>query len=217
MYDLQNTITLYLFISRCWISPLYGTFSYWLLQWLQTFQDARTNPWISCRLLVGRVCGCRVGSVNGFVSVAQRSKSCLSRLIVEFMDDTQFDTHTVGLLWASDKPSAGFFFNILFYCVCTSCILVSCPDCPAFCLYLQHTSQTPMPPAGFEPTSGRPQTLSLDRLATGIGNFEPAIPAVQRLQTYALDHTATGTGLWMISWYDGPLAKICGGFLIIES
>ena len=43
-------------------------------------------------------------------------------------------------------------------------------DCPAFCLLL--TTQTFMPPARFEPTtpsSDRPQTLALDRSATGMG------------------------------------------------
>ena len=45
-----------------------------------------------------------------------------------------------------------------------------------------------MPPAGFEPAvsaSDRPQTLSLDRSATGDGRFEPAIPASDRSQTLA--------------------------------
>ena len=42
----------------------------------------------------------------------------------------------------------------------------------AVCLYLQHTTQTSMSPAGFEPAipgSDRSQTLALDRSATGIG------------------------------------------------
>ena len=46
-----------------------------------------------------------------------------------------------------------------------------CPDC-AFCSYCAtHPTQTSMPPAGFEPVtpaSDRPQSLALDRSATGI-------------------------------------------------
>jgi hypothetical protein len=42
----------------------------------------------------------------------------------------------------------------------------------AFCLfYLQHVTQTSMPPAEFKPAtpaSDRPQTLALDRSTTGI-------------------------------------------------
>ena len=33
-----------------------------------------------------------------------------------------------------------------------------------------------------------------------LAGFEPAIPAIERLQTYALDRTATGTG-WEIHYY----------------
>ena len=46
----------------------------------------------------------------------------------------------------------------------------------AFCLSLQHTIQTSLPPAGFEPAipaSDRPQTLALDSSASGIGGFNP--------------------------------------------
>ena len=66
-------------------------------------------------------------------------------------------------------PSEGFFFVL-----CTLSVLL-CPDCPgfAFCPYCTtHTTQTSMPPAGFEPAipaSDRPQTLALDLSDTGIG------------------------------------------------
>jgi hypothetical protein len=39
--------------------------------------------------------------------------------------------------------------------------------------------------AGFEPAtpeSDRPQTLALDRSASGIGGIKPAVPAVKRTQ-----------------------------------
>jgi hypothetical protein len=42
--------------------------------------------------------------------------------------------------------------------------------------------QTSMPPAGYEPAipaGERPQILALDRSVTGIGGFEPAIPAIE--------------------------------------
>ena len=45
-----------------------------------------------------------------------------------------------------------------------------CIPCPHFTISLQHTTQTSMPPTGFEPAippSDRPQTLALDRSATG--------------------------------------------------
>ena len=58
--------------------------------------------------------------------------------------------------------------------ICTLSVLL-CPHCPgfAFCPYCtSHTTQNSMPPAGFEPTipaSDRPQILTLDRSANGIG------------------------------------------------
>jgi hypothetical protein len=60
----------------------------------------------------------------------------------------------------------------------------------AFCLYLQHTTQTPMLPAGFKPTtpaSDRPQTHAFDRSATGIG-FDPRTfqPAASRYTDYTI-------------------------------
>ena len=62
--------------------------------------------------------------------------------------------------------------------------LFLCLDCPAFChffFYLQHTSQTSMPPAGFEPAtpaSDRSQTLDLSRSATGFGKDSAPIPTI---------------------------------------
>ena len=57
-------------------------------------------------------------------------------------------------------------------------------DCPAFCLFVftvQHTTQTSMPPAGFEPATpanDRPQTLTLDRSSTGLSRIRyPDHPA----------------------------------------
>ena len=72
--------------------------------------------------------------------------------------------------------------------------LVLCPDCPAFChlsLLTTHTTQTFMPPAGYEPAvpaSDRPQTLPLDRSATGISGFDPRTvqPVARRYTDYAV-------------------------------
>ena len=71
----------------------------------------------------------------------------------------------------------GNSFCILFYSVCTSSVFVSLswlscifPLCP----YLQHTTQTSMPPAGFEPATPageRPQNYAIDRATTGIDNI----------------------------------------------
>jgi hypothetical protein len=53
--------------------------------------------------------------------------------------------------------------------------LFLCLDCPVFCIFcLLPTTQTLMPPAGFEPSSRaseRPCTLALDLSATGIGKW----------------------------------------------
>jgi hypothetical protein len=71
----------------------------------------------------------------------------------------------------TSMPPAGIFV------LCTSSVLLLCPDCPgcAFCPYrATHTTRTSMPLAGFEsaiPASDRPQTLALDRSATGIGTL----------------------------------------------
>ena len=50
--------------------------------------------------------------------------------------------------------------------------LVLCRDCPQFCLLSLLTTQTSMPPAGFEsatPASDRQLIFVLERSATGIG------------------------------------------------
>jgi hypothetical protein len=55
---------------------------------------------------------------------------------------------------ANFAPTGIFFFCILSYSVCTSTVLVFCLYGPVFCffcLFLQHTTQTSMPLAGFEP------------------------------------------------------------------
>ena len=87
-------------------------------------------------------------------------------------------------------PLAGFF---LFSC--TLFVLDSyfflCLDCPAFCLlssYLHHNTNINAP-GGFRtatPASERLQTYSL--------GFEPARPATDWPQTLALDRSATGIG-----------------------
>jgi hypothetical protein len=73
----------------------------------------------------------------------------------------------------TSTPPGGFVFFL-----CTSSVLLLCPECPGcalcpFCPYCAtHTTQTSMPPAGFKPpipAGDRPQTLALDRSATGIG------------------------------------------------
>jgi len=64
---------------------------------------------------------------------------------------SQSDTpQSVGLLWTSDQPDAEPSDNT------------------------QHSQQTPLQPAGFEPIipgSGRLQTRALDRAVTGIGHY----------------------------------------------
>ena len=58
--------------------------------------------------------------------------------------------------------------------------------------YTTNTTQTTMPPAGFEPTilvSERPQTHALDRTATGIGaGFDPRSvqPVASRYTDWAI-------------------------------
>ena len=81
----------------------------------------------------------------------------------------------LSLLYNTDNinthsPRERFSFCIRLYSLLYPS-LVLCLDCPAFCPYIQHTTQAFIPPAGFEPAtpaSDRPQTLALDRSATGI-------------------------------------------------
>ena len=66
-------------------------------------------------------------------------------------------------------PPAGCFL----FSLCTLSLLL-CPDCPGFAFCPYCTTQTSMPPAGFEPAipaSDRPQTFALDRSATNNGYF----------------------------------------------
>ena len=68
---------------------------------------------------------------------------------------------------------------------------VFCPYCAT------HTTQTSMPPAGFEPAtplSGRSQTLVLDRSATGIGIRCPDRPACSE-SLYRLSYPS-GRSAW---------------------
>ena len=89
----------------------------------------------------------------------------------------------------------GIFLICLF-----SLTVLLCPDYPGLCLLsllynTHHTAQTSMPPAGFEPetpASDRPQTLALDRSATGIRTLESAIPVTERPQNCIFDRTSTG-------------------------
>ena len=81
-----------------------------------------------------------------------------------------------------------FVFCILLHSVSTSSWLVSLSWFPIFYLfylYLQHATQTGMPPEGFKPAipaSNRLQTLALDRSATGIGRIRsPNRPGYREL------------------------------------
>ena len=117
-------------------------------------------------------------------------------LIVEASRSHSDTPHSVGLLWTSDQPDAetatytkhnthkrqismpqrDFFlipgFSPLIHLYYWSPF---CPACHLMFHAIVHTSnttQTSMPPVGFEPTilvSERPQTHALDRTATGIG------------------------------------------------
>ena len=75
-------------------------------------------------------------------------------------------------------PPAFVFLYSLLLCLyfIRTCFFVLIVLHFAFCLSLQHTIQTSLPPAGFEPAipaSDRPQTLALDSSASGIGGFNP--------------------------------------------
>jgi hypothetical protein len=79
-----------------------------------------------------------------------------------------------------------------FLSLCTiSVLLVPIVLAIAFCPYCTtHTTQTSMPPEGFEPaipTSDRPQTLALDRSATGFGRIRtPHLPRRTRVAVTTL-------------------------------
>ena len=82
--------------------------------------------------------------------------------------------------WKIPKTRSGFFVCILLYSIPTISVfvfLLIVLHYAFFCFYLQHTTQTFMPPAGFEPAtpaSYKSQTLAVDHSATGIGGIEPA-------------------------------------------
>jgi hypothetical protein len=125
---------------------------------------------------------------------------------------THTHTHSGGLPWTTDRPvattsnytahnkdnkqtpmtPAGFSLSFCpFYPLCTFISFVLMSLIP-----LQYTTQTSMPPAGFEPkipVGDRPQTLALHCSATVSAGFEPAISTIDRSQTYALDGANIGT------------------------
>ena len=84
-------------------------------------------------------------------------------------------------------PSPGFFL----FSLCTLSVLL-CPHFPAFCLFVltvQHTTQTSILSAGFEPSipaTDRPQTLALDHSVTGIGGIRSSDRPVRRGPLYRL-------------------------------
>jgi hypothetical protein len=79
-------------------------------------------------------------------------------------------------------PTARFFiaFSCYLYFIRACLSWLSCIF--PVCLYLQHTTETSMPLAEFEPAipaGERPQTYALDRSATGIGWIQTRDPSVQ--------------------------------------
>ena len=105
-----------------------------------------------------------------------------------------------GPVWFGAKNLAltGNFFFVL----CTSSVLLFCPDCPGCAFYphcTTHTTQTSMPPAEFEPaipTGERLQTHASDRSATGIGGIRsPDLPARSE-SLYRLHHP----GSWIFKY-----------------
>ena len=99
-----------------------------------------------------------------------------------------------GPVWTGAENLA---LTRIFFSLCTLSVLL-CPGF-AFCPYCTtHTTQTAMPPAGFEPAipaSDRPQTFVLNRSATGIGNFDPR--TVQSVASGYTDH-AVAAGMYKL-------------------
>ena len=91
-----------------------------------------------------------------------------------------------GPVWTGAEnliPSGTFFvFSLLCLYFIRTCFFVLIVL--KFAFYLQHTTQTSMPPPGFElaiSASERLQTYALDRAATGIGNSIPGQSNPQRI------------------------------------
>ena len=87
---------------------------------------------------------------------------------------------------ASPHRESFLFSCSLFICCPYSFLLF---NCSAFFLFT--VQQTSIPPAGFKPAipaSDRPQTLALDRSATGIGGFDPRTtqPLTSRYTDWAM-------------------------------
>ena len=92
----------------------------------------------------------------------------------------------------------GFFFlrfPLIHLVLLNPSFLLHVTYVPYYCPYTTNTTQTSMPPAGFEPTipaSERPQTHTLDRAATGIGlGSNPSL----RSERPATNHLIHGTAL----------------------
>ena len=74
-----------------------------------------------------------------------------------------------------DTPGNVFCSRVLCLYFIRTCLFVLFVLHFAFCLYLQHTTQTSMPPGGFEPeipATEVPQTYALDRATIGVGGIE---------------------------------------------
>ena len=65
------------------------------------------------------------------------------------------------------------FYPLIHFVPLNPSLLLHVTYIPYYCPYTSNTTQTSMPPAGFEPTvpaSERPQTYALDRAASGLCN-----------------------------------------------
>ena len=102
------------------------------------------------------------------------------RLFPGKIPGTHFIRGWVGLGTGRENlaPTGGFFFPLIHFCTSKSFVLHA-TYVPYYRPYTTNTTQTSIPPVGFEPASPvseRPQTHALDRTATGIGIPGPSKP-----------------------------------------
>jgi hypothetical protein len=157
---------------------------------------------------------------------------------------------TLGrILWTSDQPDAetstwlhttlktdrhpcpqrDFFLHpacpLIHFVPSNPSLLLHVTYAPYYCPYTRNTTQTSMPPLGFEPTipaSERPQTHTFDRAATRIGRVNTALHILRQQILFCAFCSDLRRGLisvrfpwlgsmfhptkWLYSWFRASIA-----------
>jgi hypothetical protein len=170
---------------------------------------------INKMLVKKRAVFCCTYTWEHFFSMAQQPLVGQSLLIIEASRSHSDTPHSVELLWTRDQPVAetstwkhtiltrdrhpcprrDYLLSVRDFSLWSIFVLFksfrpSCHFTFHATVLTTNTTQTSMPPVGFEPTllvSERPQTHVLDRAATGIGRSNPGL-CRERQATNRLSH-----------------------------